>query len=175
MANYGNNLSSVTLLELFAAAAPAGLIAFRFQRRQEITIEIKPAAFLLLKARSLMNLADVIRLVASHKFHDADRIGGLPLFRLQHREAEPGRILHAFCEGSAIAQCPLQRMVGSGQIVHLALAIGRIARSHQCFSCRGDRLAKQIWLAAGIKRALAAARTVGSQHSGREGTDINKL
>ena len=96
------------------------------------------------------------------------------LFR-SHREAEPGRILHALCEGSAIAQCPLRRMVSSGQIVHLALAVGRIARSHQRFSRRGDRLAKQIWLAAGIKRALAAARTVGSQHSGREGTDTNKL
>ena len=82
MANYGNNLSSVTLLELFAAAAPAGLISFRFQRRQEITIEIKPAAFLLLKARSLMNLADVIRLVAGDKFHDASRIGRLTLFCL---------------------------------------------------------------------------------------------
>ena len=82
MTNCGNNSSSVTLLKLFATPAPAGLISFRFQRRQQIAIEIKPSAFLLLKARSLMNLADLLRLVASDKFDDARRIRWLTLLCL---------------------------------------------------------------------------------------------
>ena len=120
----------MALFVFFAAAAPARLIAFRLHGWQMLPIQIKPDSFLLLEARSLVDLARLFGLESGYKFNHAGLVSSLSLLGGKNCQSEPGRALHTFSQGSAIAQTPLSRVVSRHQIVNVLAYIGGVTRSH---------------------------------------------
>lgn len=134
----------MTLLKFSAAAAPTGLIAFRLNRRQVFSIEIKPAAFLLFETRSLVNLPRLVGVESGHKLNDPCLVIGLPRLRVENGEPEPSGVLHTFVERGAIAKIPHCGMVGCDQVVNICETEGGVARSHQRFGCGSGLLTRNI-------------------------------
>jgi hypothetical protein len=138
------------------------------ERWQHIAIQIKPALAFLHKPGAFVHLSCCGPIVSRGKLNNAPLVSFQSLLDGYNGQAGPAGRTHTLFQAALVSRSPLGGMERFDQIVRLPLAVGCVARSHQCFGSGGKRSACEIRLAAEGMSLLTAAGTSGIEEHREE-------